>query len=456
MVHIKISQGLDIPLAEIPQSHLEPFEKAKHIALNVRDFDQRFALLEKIGSVVKIGQPILEDKEEPGLYFVSPAAGKIVQIRRGEKRKLLDIVIEVDPQEETYLEHETTPSLLLSPTQIIEKMKKTGLFPHVRMRPFNLPAMPQRPPNAIFIKGLESAPFEPKLEISVNQYPIWFQAGIDILHQLCPDQVHLVYHHQSTCLAFKEAKNCHRHTAEGPHPIGNSSVHIYWIRPIRTIEDCVWTLNTNDVITIGKMFKEGKYHIQRVLSIAGSGIIPEKRTYLQGRIGMSIQELCHNRIEQQEPIRFISGNPLTGTGVETEDFMGFYDQTISVIKENKKREFLHFFRLGLGKFSATKTYISGLYPSTKNTYESNTNQHGEERAFIDGSIYDKVMPMKIPTMHLIKSVITEDFETAQQLGLLEVDSEDFALPTFICPSKIEMVQIIKKALKKYSKDLLGN
>jgi Na+-transporting NADH:ubiquinone oxidoreductase subunit A len=193
----------------------------------------------------------------------------------------------------------------------------------------------------------------------------------------------------------------------------------------------------------------GRYLIDRVVGIGGPGIVQEKRGFFKCRQGYPIDSLIAGR-NKHGFVRMISGDLLTGEKVDNGDFLHFNHTQFCALPENGEREFLHFFRLGMNKFSVHKAYLSGHLNLSSKTYEFTTNQHGEERFFIDGSIYQKVMPMQIPVMHLIKALMAEDFEKAERLGLLEVDSEDFALPTFICPSKIEMTEIVKMALYKYA------
>ncbi len=206
------------------------------------------------------------------------------------------------------------------------------------------------------------------------------------------------------------------------------------------------------VLTVGKLVSEGKYFIERVVSLAGNGILEGRREFVRIREGFPISDLISNRITDQA-LRLISGDPLTGIPVESTDFLGFHHSALSVIPENVERQPFHFFRLGFDKYTATRTYASGHVKPPVQGYPFTTNQHGEERPFIDTGIYNKVMPLHIPTVHLIKAILAEDFELAEKLGLLEVAPEDFALSTFICPSKIEMVDIVKQGLHRYSREM---
>lgn len=462
MSHIAVKKGLDIPLkgkaeGEVLSLDEELFNtqsSLKEIALSLDIFEGvKLRLLVKEGSRIKIGQGLLEDKDCPGRLFVSPASGYIKKIIRGDKRSLKYLVIDLD-KEQTHVDSPSSYSLeMLSRKELLELLKQRGMFTHIRMRPFNLLANPEQTPKSIFVKAVDSAPFAPPCELQVISHEFFFQKGLEVLQKLTKGPVHLVYHKKSNLDAFKLAKGVEKHTVEGPHPCGNLSVHIHHIDPIESYDDVIWTLHAHDVVVLGRLMDEGKYHNQRVISIAGTGIIEEKRGFFKVQSGYPIQRLIAGR--RSGNLRYIAGNPLTGRRVQAEEFLGFSEFSLCALEEGIGREFLHFFRLGLSKYTASRAYLSGLIKTPKQKYWFSTKQHGESRAFLDASIYDKVMPMQIPTMQLVKAIISKDFEKAEFLGLLEVDPEDFALATFVCPSKIEMVSIVSKGLKQYADGILN-
>jgi Na+-transporting NADH:ubiquinone oxidoreductase subunit A len=455
MANIKITKGLDIPIKGMPKGTIQVLQTPSHIALNLDPFeDVQFKLLAKKGDRVKIGQPLVEDKNFPGRVFVSPAGGTILEIRRGLKRRLLDIVITVE--EESYYQ---TPADSFhidkaSYEEIVNHLKIGGMFTHIRRRPFNLLANPEILPKSIFVKAIESAPFVPPAELQVEGYEEEFALGLKALSKITKGAVHLVHRKDSLSKAFTEAPYVQRHTAEGPHPIGNQSVHIQQLDPIYSPEDNIWTLNAHDVVVIGYFLRKGQYFVNRIIGIGGPGIIPERTGFYKVRTGCPISFLISNRIEKGL-IRFVSGDLLNGKKVDAGDFLRFYDYVFSAVSENTERKFLHFLRLGFNQFSFSKAYASGHRNNENREYEFTTSLHGEERAFVDGSLYDKVMPLNVPVMNLVKAVMAEDYELAHKLGLLEVDEEDFALPAFVCPSKIEMVDIIKRGLKAYASQIFG-
>lgn len=462
MVHIKITKGLNIPIKGEPGGspklliaggEASPLASPQHIGLDLTSFEElKFRVLVRVDDKVKIGQPLVEDKDSPGRFFVSPAGGIVREIRRGLKRRLLDIVIEVANQEEVE-QHASIQPQHVSRSELVEDLKKGGLFAHIRQRPFNFLANPNKTPRSIFVKALESAPFTPSAELQVAGYEKEFQTGLDALAKLTDGSIHLVYRQETNLKAFLEAKGVQKHTAEGPHPVANVSLHIERIDPIRSSEDVIWTVDARAVVAIGYFLQHGKYFVPRIVSIAGPGIVEGRTGYFKIREGYPISSLLAGRLKKG-PMRLISGNPLTGHQVESEDFLGYDDTVFCAIPENTTREFLHFFRLGAEKYTFSGAYLSGHLDHTQQKYDFTTSQHGEHRPFIDSTLYDDVMPLNIPTMPLMKAVLAEDFDLAVQLGLLEVDSEDFALSSFVCPSKIEMPAIIKKGLHLYATDVL--
>ncbi len=462
MVHIKVKKGLDIPIEGKPSGNVQQLtlggeatsqKTPKALALNLEPFEGiRFKLLAKRGDRVKVGQPLVEDKQTEGRVFVSPAGGVITEVRRGLKRRLIDIVIEVDPEEHF---HDHGP---LNPSQakrevILDHLKGAGIFAHIRQRPFETLANPNQTPRNIFVKAVESAPFTPPPELQVEGKEEEFQLGLTALSKLTDGSVHLMYHKDSNCKAFTNAKDVQTHTGEGPHPLGTHSLHIEEVDPIQNVEEAVWTLTALDVVAIGHLLKTGHVYTDRIISIAGPGILPDRTGYFKVRAGFPIEFLVSNRMKKGQ-IRLISGDPLMGQKVEPDDFLGFYHTVFCAIPENVNRELLHFFRLGLHKYSFSRAYFSGHVDNSNRSYNFTTNQHGEHRAFIDPTLYDNIMALNIPTMQVVKAVMSEDYDLAEELGLLCVAPEDFALPTFVCPSKMEMTEIIKNGLAEHAAEVL--
>ncbi|MCB1113916.1 MAG: Na(+)-translocating NADH-quinone reductase subunit A [Chlamydiia bacterium] len=463
MVHIKIKRGLDIPIKGLPTGDIQPLipsgssvplTKPKKLALDLSEFmHHRFKLLKKEGDTVKIGEPLVYDKQTEGVIFISPAGGVVTEITRGHKRAIMDIVISTAEKEET-IKHEPLDPSSASREAIIRRLKEGGGFSHIRKRPFNTPANPDRLPRSIFVKAIETAPFVPPPEMQVEGHEDLFQAGLDILKKLTDGTVHLVHKKECDFAPFTRAYHVKHHTAEGPHPAGTLSVHIEQIDPILHPEDVVWTLNVHDVLSIASIVRDGVPFLERIIGIGGPAAVPDKCGYFKVREGFPVEALISGRLVQHEEVRLISGDPLTGKKVSPEGFLGFNAYSLVMIEEPTTREPLHFFRLGANKYTYSRAYASGHLDNPKGGYDFTTSLHGERRAFIEPAMYDKVQPLNIPTIPLLKAIMAEDYELAEELGLLEVDPEDFALSTFVCPSKIDMTQIVRDGQESYMKDVL--
>lgn len=447
MVKIKIKKGLDIPLVGKPSSEIERLASSKYIGLNLSHlYYMRLKLLLSIGDSVKIGQPILLDKKHPDHKFVSPASGVIEEVRRGYKRCIETIVIRLDTEESHFI-HEPLDVNKTNCEGIVQYFLKTGLFTHIYKRPFGTIAHPKKMPKSIFIKTFDKAPFAPTPYLEIQDAPEDFQMGIRALSIICPN-IHLICNGTSKNELFHHLKNCHIHFAFGPYPISNPSVHIQKIDPITNSEEQVWTLDAIDVIRIGHMVQTGKYFTKIFITLAGPMVQEMYRKHYETRLGISIRHLLENKVMKNHSIRFISGNPLTGKKTDLNGFLGIKDHIVCAFEEGFGRRFLHFIRLKNPFYSFTHTYKIPHCDS----YYFNTLKHGEERTFIDPNIYDRVMPLHISTIHLIKSLLSQDYEISEKMGLFEIIPEDFALASFICPSKTEFVSIVEREIQNYIKE----
>jgi len=431
-MHIRVKKGLDIPIEGAPTDETIRELSSDNVALDVSDYRYlRFTLLKKVGESVSQGEPILEDKAFPERRFVATVSGTIRDVVRGERRQIQEIVIE----KQGASKHD-----IVEEEDKIKWLALNGLFHYIRCRPGAQLPRPGQTPNCIFVNATATAPFEPSPNMEAQQHLDDFQKGLLFLKEICP--VHLV----GTEGSFEGIET---HTVEGKHPAGNASVHIYNINPLLKRDQKIWTLGVSGVIAIGKAL-HGEYYNSRVIAVAGSPFPTEVRGYYNSDIGVSVASLTERRPENT---RIISGSPLTGRKIKRDGFLGFNDHVISALDEEGVSDWMHFCRLGAKRFTTTRTYLSALL---KKCQLRTTAQYGEERPFVDADIYERVMPMQIPVMELVKAVMTKNFELAEELGLLEVAPEDFALPAFVCPSKIPMMQIIRDGLDDYVEQYLSD
>lgn len=442
-MHIKIKKGLNIPLAGCAAGEISQGAAPTKVAASF-DFPGSSAckLLVKVGDRVRIGTPLAEHRVYRGLYLTSPGGGTIGEIRRGERRSLRAISIDLDAVEEC---EPVVPLDLAaaSPEIVIEALKRHGLLFHMRRRPFDQLCNPAELPRSIFVRALESAPGTPAAELQVLQRERAFQAGLDALAIIA--KVHLVHAANTPCQSFASATGVEIHTVEGPHPSSSASIHIQAIDPIESSRDVIWTIDALGVVAIGALLDQGRFTTEQVVALSGQGLAPQQRGYYRARRGAFIGDLLRSDpTSSSAAARLIAGDPLTGVARGRGDFLGSSHAALVAIPESKERQFLSFFRLGAGKFTATRTYWTGL----ARAFGFTTSLHGQERAFIDARPYERVMPLKICVVELIKACLAGDFARADALGLLQIDAGDFALPTFICPSKIELRQIVEQTLVK--------
>lgn len=446
-MEVKIRKGKNIPIEGIPNDKVKKVSISPYVSLSVAAFDDiGLRLIKKEGEKVLIGEPILSDRNNEKRMFVSPAAGVIKEIKRGEKRRILDVIIETNPDQK-YFQYQSLQLENLTPQELIDFWMESGALSSVRTRPCNKLMHRDFVPKSIFIQAIASAPFAPCPSHEAKHFEADFLNGIKALSYIGVP-IHVVSSGNQEI--FSKLENVNHHIFKGPHPVANPSLHISYIDPIKNLQDYRWALTVHDVIAIGMVSYAGKTHHQKIISLAGEGIAEENRHLYLINNGINLAHLQ----EVSDQYRVISGDPLVGAKIEKNGFLGLRDHQFSVIPNiHEKRQWLHFFRLGLNKYTLTRTYLSYLQNTLKR-FSFDTNQHGEERAFVDTEVYDKVFPFKIPLILLVKALLSEDYEKAIDLGALEVVEEDFALPTFICPSKIDMVSIVRKRLREIAQQYM--
>jgi Na+-transporting NADH:ubiquinone oxidoreductase subunit A len=295
---------------------------------------------------------------------------------------------------------------------------------------------------------MATAPFQVDPAAATRGHEDAFQAGLDVLSRLTDGKVHLCLA-PSAPPALAQARNVEIHYFKGPHPAGNTSVHIHHVDPIRP-GDAVWTAKAADVVLIGRLFLEGALPESRVVALGGPGVAEGARRHYRVRIGGAIEDLLAGKLEPGEQ-RIIAGDILAGTGVAADGFLGFYDSSVTVLPENRGRHFLGWFAPGLNLFSHSKTFLS-TWLRPKASWALGTAKHGSERPMVLTGLYDRYLPMDILPDYLLRAILAHDTEEAVKLGILEVDPEDFALCAFACPSKMDLVGIVGRGLDEMEKE----
>ena len=447
--YIKIKKGLDIKLEGEADKVLTALPLQETFALKPSNFTGITPkLLVKEGDEVKAGTPLFYDKDNEVIKFCSPVSGEVVEIVRGEKRKILEVKILAD-KETNYVAFNTTNPENLSREAITEFLLNSGTWPFIRQRPFGIIANPADIPKAIFISAFDSNPLAPDNNFIMQDEGEEFQTGLNALRKLAKGKVHLTVHADRTPASiFTNAKGVQINKISGPHPAGNVGVQMHHIDPINKGE-VAWYINPQDVVIIGRLFNQGKFDASKIVVLAGSRI--EHPKYYKTVIGGAVKNLLADAGLKPGENRIISGNVLSGKKISADDYLDFYDAQITVIPEGLEPEFMGWLAPGFNKFSMSRAFFSWLKPNKK--YDLNTNMHGEERPFVMTGQYEKVFPMDIYPVQLLKAVLVEDIELMENLGIYEVVEEDFALCEFVCTSKIESQNIIRRGLELVRKEM---
>ena len=439
---VKISKGLNISLKGAPVAEMTSVEVAKLYALMPADFTRVTPkVVVKPEDVVKAGDPLFFDKENPQLQFVSPVSGKVVAVNRGERRRVLSVVVESDGKFES-VEYKAKDVFSLSAEEIKADLLKAGLFAFMRQRPYDVIAMPGDTPRSIYVSAFDSKPLAVNFEIALKGNEEDFQTGLDALSRIAP--VHLGICACQKSPALQVAKNVAITAFKGPHPAGNVGVQINKTNPINKGE-IVWTIGAEEVIFIGRLFNKGKVDFTRTVALAGSEV--KNPSYSKVVLGAQITNLLAGRLEEANELRIIDGNVLTGKKTTADGFLGAFSTEITVIPENlNDAEILGWAAPRFGMYSTSRSYFSWLMPKRKYTIDARIK--GGERHMIMSNEYDKVFPMDIYPEYLIKAIITGNIDKMEQLGIYEVAPEDFALCEFVDSSKLELQRIVREGLDK--------
>ncbi|NGY37015.1 Na(+)-translocating NADH-quinone reductase subunit A [Flavobacterium sp. XN-5] len=446
--YIKIKRGLNLKLiGEAAKSVLE-LPVAEIFAIKPKDFvGLTPKLLVKVGTNVLAGTKLFYDKNNENILFCSPVSGEVIEIIRGEKRVILEIKILADREIKHLLFNKSNPNQL-SRKEIVEQLLDSGIWTFIRQRPYGTIAKPSENPKAIFISAFDTNPLAPDNDFIMSGKESHFQTGIDALKKLTTGKTHLnVKANSSPAATFGQTQNVQINNISGPHPAGNIGVQIHHIDPINKGE-VVWYINPQDVVIIGKLFDKGIFDAARTIAVTGSQII--KPQYYKTIVGSSIKNILADTGLKKGDNRIISGSILSGSKVPADGFLGFYDSQITVIPEGNQYEFMGWLKPGFDKFSMSRTFFSWLSPNKQ--HDLNTNLHGEERPFVMTGQYEKVFPMNIYPVQLLKSILIEDIDMMEKLGIYEVAEEDFALCELVCTSKIKSQEIIRHGLDMVRKE----
>ena len=439
---VKISKGLNINLKGAPVAELTSVKASKLYALMPADFTRVTPkVVVKPEDKVKAGDPLFVDKTIPELQFVSPVSGKVVAVNRGERRRVLSVVVESDGKFES-VEYKAKDVLSLSAGEVKADLLKAGLFAFMRQRPYDVIANPADAPRAIYVSAFNTKPLAVDFEVALKGNEEDFQTGLDALSRIAPVHLGICACQKSTALLV--AKNVATTVFKGPHPAGDVGVQINKTAPVNKGE-IVWTIGAEEVIFIGRLFNKGKVDFTRTIAVVGSEV--KNPSYSKVILGASLSTLLEGRLCDKNELRIIDGNVLTGKKTTADSFLGAFSTEVTVIPEMLGGdEMLGWIAPRFSMFSTSRSYFSWLTPKRK--YAIDARIKGGERHMIMSDEYSKVFPMDIYPEFLIKAIITGNIDKMEQLGIYEVAPEDFALCEFVDSSKLELQRIVREGLDK--------
>ncbi|MEQ6917199.1 Na(+)-translocating NADH-quinone reductase subunit A [Halomonas aquatica] len=448
---IEVKKGLDLPITGAPEERIEDARPVRHVAVLGTDYVGMKPTMEvREGDRVKLGQLLFTDKKIDGVRFTAPAAGEVVAINRGEKRKLLSVVIKVDETEEAveFTAHGRDKLEGLERQAVVDQLVDSGLWTALRTRPFSRTPAIDSTPTDIFVTAIDTHPLAADPAAIINEQADAFEDGLKVLARLTEGRVFLCTAPDAR-VPGGDVEGVQQETFAGPHPAGLVGTHIHHLSPV-ALHKRVWHIGYQDVIAFGKLFAEGKLDVKRVIALGGPRA--ENPRLLRTRLGASTEELLAGEVIDPDDTRVISGSVFSGFTAEGSlCYVGRFHHQISLIEEGNKRIFMGWMSTGANRHSVLGIYLSKI--KGLRNYAPTTSTNGSERAMVPVGAYEEVMPLDILPTQLLRTLIVGDIETGMSLGCLELDEEDLALCTYVCPGKYEYGPILRDNLTMIEKEV---
>lgn len=444
---IKLRKGLDINLKGKAAKQKFSVKAAAQYALVPDDFvGMTPKVVVREGDKVKAGDALFVNKKQTDVKFASPVSGVVQAVVRGDRRKVLRVVVEAD-KDQQYVNFGQKQVASLDGDAVVKALLEAGLFGYINQLPYAVSTTPDQKPRAVFVSALRDMPLAGDFEYELQGNEEDFQTGLTALSKVAP--VYLGIGAQQTSKAFTGAKDVEVNVFDGPCPAGNVGVQVNNIAPVNKGE-VVWTVDPTAVIFFGRLFRTGKVDLRRLVAVAGSEIT--KPEYAEVLVGQPIADLLDGKLAAKDHVRIINGNPLTGRKATMDDFVGGHTSEITVIPEGDNvDEMLGWILPRTNDFSVSRSYFSWLFGKNKE-YALDARVKGGERHMIMSGEYDKVLPMDIYAEYLIKAIIAGDIDRMEQLGIYEVAPEDFAVAEFVDSSKLELQHIVRQGLDMLRKE----
>lgn len=444
---IKLRKGLDINLKGKAAKQKFSVKAAAQYALVPDDFvGMTPKVVVREGDKVKAGDALFVNKKQTDVKFASPVSGVVQAVVRGDRRKVLRVVVEAD-KDQQYVDFGQKQVASLDGDAVVKALLEAGLFGYINQLPYAVSTTPDQKPRAVFVSALRDMPLAGDFEYELQGNEEDFQTGLTALSKVAP--VYLGVGAKQTSKALTEAKDVEVNVFDGPCPAGNVGVQVNNIAPVNKGE-VVWTVDPTAIIFFGRLFRTGKVDLRRLVAVAGSEIT--KPEYAEVLVGQPIADLLEGKLAAKDHVRIINGNPLTGRKATKDDFVGGHTSEITVIPEGDNvDEMLGWILPRTNDFSVSRSYFSWLFGKNKE-YALDARVKGGERHMIMSGEYDKVLPMDIYAEYLIKAIIAGDIDRMEQLGIYEVAPEDFAVAEFVDSSKLELQHIVRQGLDMLRKE----
>ena len=450
----KVKKGLDVPITGAPTHTIDDAPPARRVALTTYEHIALKARLDvAVGDKVKRGQSLLTHKQFEGVHFLSPAGGVVREIVRGERRRLLSIIIETDESdnESPRIVEPVAPEAIngLSRDAVVKSVLNGGLWSALRTRPYSKIPDPQSVPNAIFVAAMDTRPLAVPAGMIIQEHQQAFRLGLEVLAHISGGTVH-VCHSPVDEMPSVSDERIQYSQFEGPHPAGLPGTHIHFIQPLAA-DKVVWTINYADTIAIGQLFLSGEYPTERIVSLAGPSVTNPR--LLRTRIGACIDELCNGelRMEDGDENRIVIGSVMDGYESTAETgFLSRFALQVSALPVHPERKFMAWVRPGLDLYSVSNTLFSKLMPARK--FAFNCGYNGSARNIVPIGLYERVYPLMPMATQLLKSLLVADTDTAKDLGCLELDEEDLAICSYVCPGKNDFGPALRRSLELLEKN----
>ncbi|HDR2860952.1 TPA: Na(+)-translocating NADH-quinone reductase subunit A [Enterobacter asburiae] len=444
----RIRKGLDLPIAGVPEQHVSQAPGIRHVAILGADYvGMRPSILVQEGERVIKGQALFEDKKNPGVKFTAPASGTVVAINRGERRVLQSVVIRIEGNEQREFARFDVADFATLKREVVQtQLLESGLWTAFRTRPFSKSPVPGSVPAAIFVTAIDTNPLSADPQPLIFAQRKAFDAGLTLLTRLTAGKVHVCQGSGGKLGGHPQGQVTFNEFA-GPHPAGLAGTHIHFLEPVSLTKQ-VWHLNYQDVIAIGKLFTEGELCSERVIAIGGPQAVNPR--LVRTLLGADISELMSGETKEGEN-RLISGSVLSGRqAAGAQAYLGRFHLQVSIVQEGREKELFGWVLPGADKFSVTRTTL-GHFLRHK-LFNFSTSTHGGERAMVPIGNYERVMPLDILPTLLLRDLLAGDSDGAQALGCLELDEEDLALCTYVCPGKYEYGPVLREVLTRIEQE----